>query len=471
MIDKKKMTDTNKNKRGRNYYKDPTDFHKSKSSIKKRDMYLMEMRRLAEEHNIELLSTEYINNMSDLELKCKTCENTWKDFRANIMQKVKRNTFNCPYCNKKTKELLYKEFRELARKRGGKLLSPEFLGMTKNHIWNCDKCGCEWKAKPCTIKDYPSKKGTWCPHCGYESMKKNLQKYTFEDMQKLAQSKPGGGECLSKEFLGVTKYHSWKCGTCGFKWKAKPHDIMGKPSRPNGTWCPRCAQGREERICRAFFEAIFGVKFPPERNLEWLRKYDLHLDGYNKELKLAFERQGIQHYRFHDYFHKHDFELFKKQSELDEFKKENCKKDGIVLIEVGYEWRDGKLHKIRIDEMEDYILKKCKANNIILPERKGNINWRQFDISRPDFILELQELVKERNGKLLSKNYFGETVPLQWHCNTHEHDWWANPSDIRGKPSKPNGTWCPLCGKELCRKTMRQKVKERTRDKFGRFIN
>lgn len=471
MIDKKKMNNNNKDKRGRNYCKDLTDYHKRKSSIKKRDTYLKEIRRIVKERNIDLLSTEYINNMSDLEFKCKKCENTWKDFRANIMQKVKRNTFKCPYCNKKTKEFIYKEFQELARNRGGKLLSPDFLGMTKYHIWKCDKCGCEWKAKPCNIKDYHSKKGTWCPHCGYESMRKNLQKYTLEDMQKLAQSKPGGGKCLSEEFLGVTKYHSWKCGTCGLKWEAKPCDIMGKPSRPNGSWCPKCALGREERICRAFFEAIFNVKFPPERNLEWLRKYDLHLDGYNKELKLAFERQGIQHYRFHEFFHKHDFELFNKQTELDEYKQENCKKAGIVLIEVGYEWRKGKLHKIRIDKMEEYLLKRCKEQNIFPPERKEKIAWRKFDISRPDYILELQKLAIERNGKLLSENYFGETVPLQWYCNKHKHDWWANPSDIRGKPSHSTGSWCPLCARKQHKKLMIQRSKEQKRDKNGRFIN
>jgi hypothetical protein len=461
---------TNGKKRGK-YYDHLTDFHKRESSIKRRNKYLQEIKKLAKERNIELLSTEYINNMSDLEFRCIQCQRTWKDFRANIMQKVQRNTFGCPYCNKKHKEVLFKEFQELAKERGGELLSKEFYGMTKYHRWKCRLCGCEWKAKPSTVKDYPSKKGSWCPDCGNESMRKNLHKYTLEDMQKLAQSKPGGGECLSKKYLGVRKDHLWKCGTCGYVWKAKPTYIMGKPTRPNGSWCPRCAQGRQERVCRAFFEAIFGMKFPPEHDLEWLRKHDMHLDGYNKELKLAFERQGIQHYRFHEFFHKNDHKLFEKRKELDEYKRVNCKKNGIMLIEIGYEWRNGKLHKIRIDEMEAYIRKKCIEQDVIPPESEKSIDWRKFDVSQPEHVIELQELAKKKNGKLLSTNYFGEAVKLHWYCNEHKHDWWAPPCDIRGKPSKPNGTWCPMCGKELYRKAMKRRVKERTRDKNGRFIN
>ena len=407
--------------------------------------------------------------MSDLEFRCNRCQKTWKDYRVNIMQKVKRNTFNCPHCNKKTKEILYREFQELAHKKGGKLLSPEFYGISKYHKWKCGICGCVWEAKPNCIKDYPSKKGTWCPKCGYESMKKNLQKYTIKDMQKLANSKPGGGKCLSKKYLGVTKYHKWKCGTCGNIWKAKPHDIMGKPSRPDGTWCPKCAKGRIERICRAFFEELFGVPFKTESNLEWLKKYRLHLDGYNRELKIAFERHGIQHYKYQSFFHRSDPKEFEKRLAIDEYKRKMSKKHGIILIEVGYEWRNGKLYKIPIDEMEDYIRKKCEEKGVSVPKNDKKINWRKFNLSEPDKVKELQELAESRNGKLISTHYFGQLIKLKWYCNKHHYSWYAPPNDIRGKPSKPKGTWCPKCALENHSKLMKKKVKQRSRDKNGKF--
>ncbi|MFO7796233.1 MAG: hypothetical protein R6W84_08770 [Promethearchaeia archaeon] len=441
-----------------------------KSQIKDKNYYLNQLRNLAEKRNISLISNKYINNLSNLEFQCNSCGKKWKDYRANIMQKIKRGTFNCPYCNMKQNSVLFNYFKELAKERGGELLSDEFYGMTKRHRWKCDLCGCEWEAKPSNIKDYPSKKGSWCPECGNKSMRKNLRKYDVSYMQELANSKPGGGEFLSKAFKGVLKIHTWKCGSCGHIWKARPYDIMGKPSRPNGTWCPECAEGRQEKICRTFFEAIFGVEFPKEHNLPWLRNHDLHLDGYNKDLKIAFERHGIQHYKFHKFFHNNDPEIFEKRKKIDNYKRSNCKKEGIILIEVGYEFKDGKLYKIKINEMEQYIRDKCKEKGIFPPEQDEKIDWRRFKLSEPDKLNELRNLAIKRNGKLLSENYFGETVPLKWYCNKHEYYWCAAPNDIRGKPSKPEGTWCPICGREKNSKAMKIIVEKRKRDDRGRFI-
>lgn len=367
-------------------------------------------------------------------------------------------------------EVFFKEFSELARKKNGKLLSQRFYGFTKYHDWYCNKHNFIWKSKPSNMRDYPSKKGTWCPKCAIESLPQNNFKYTIEDMQKLAKLKPGGGQCLSKEYKGMLSYHTWKCGTCGHIWKARPIDIRGKPTRPEGNWCPQCAEGRRERIVRTFFEEMFCMKFPKENELDWLKRYNLHLDGYNKKLKLAFECQGIQHYRYHEYFHKGDPNKFKKRLRLDEYKRKNCKNNGIVLIEIGYELRNGKLHKIRITEMEEYIRKKSIEAGINPPGRSYKLDWRNFDIFLPDELKELQKLAEIRNGKLLSSTYLGETVDLHWYCNKHEHDWWAKPCDIRGKPSKPKGTWCPKCGREKLSKIKKEQVKQRARDKNGRFF-
>ena len=101
-------------------------------------------------------------------------------------------------------------------------------------------------------------------------------------MQLLAESKPGGGWCLSKEYKGMNELHKWKCGTCFYEWMAKPCDIKGRVTRQHGSWCPQCAEGRFERVVRSFFEAIFSVPFPKEKTLIWLQRYKLHLDGYNK---------------------------------------------------------------------------------------------------------------------------------------------------------------------------------------------
>jgi len=390
----------------------------------RKEKYYNEIKYLAEMRNIELLSKTYSNNTSPLKFLCNVCQRTWTDYRVHIKQKVQRNTFGCPSCNgKKTKEELYKEFQALAQKRGGGLLSPRFYGMTKEHLWYCNKHQFEWCAKPNNIKDHPSKKGTWCPKCKIEKLPQNQLKYTIEDMQKLAESKAGGGKLLSKEFHGVAKYHLWECGTCRHVWKAKPHEIMGKSTRPEGTWCPNCAKGRAEKICKAFFEELFGIPFETETNLEWLKIYGLHLDGYNSNLKIAFERHGIQHYRFHPFYHNNDPKEFERQLMTDFYKRRMCKIHGIILIEVGYERRNGKLHKITINEMEACIRKKCDEKGISIPKRKNKIDWTKFKLSEPNKVNELQELAEKRDGKLLSAHYYGELIKLKWYCNKHNRTW------------------------------------------------
>ena len=55
----------------------------------------------------------------------------------------------------------------------------------------------------------------------------------------------------------------------------------------------------------------------------------MYLDGYNIELKLAFEQQGSQHYINNQYFHKTK-EHFLRAQKQDNLKKEICQKHGVL---------------------------------------------------------------------------------------------------------------------------------------------
>ncbi len=61
--------------------------------------------------------------------------------------------------------------------------------------------------------------------------------------------------------------------------------------------------------------------------------HKMELDFYCKELKLAIEINGRQHYEYIPYFHKTK-ENFKKQLERDKAKKKICSREGVHLIEI-----------------------------------------------------------------------------------------------------------------------------------------
>ena len=65
----------------------------------------------------------------------------------------------------------------------------------------------------------------------------------------------------------------------------------------------------------------------------------LELDRYCKQLKLAFEFDGIQHHEYQNLFHKSERE-FNRQSQRDEMKNRKCKRQGTTLTRIKYDVTD-----------------------------------------------------------------------------------------------------------------------------------
>jgi len=106
-----------------------------------------------------------------------------------------------------------------------------------------------------------------------------------------------------------------------------------------------------ELECRRILEKIFRKAFSKDRP-EFLNNpvtggsYNLELDCYNKELGLAVEYSGAQHYKYIPYFHKNK-EAFLNQKYRDYMKKQMCKDNNIVLIEVPY--------TVKIEHIENFL--------------------------------------------------------------------------------------------------------------------
>lgn len=105
---------------------------------------------------------------------------------------------------------------------------------------------------------------------------------------------------------------------------------------PKRKGAPRMSKGETE--CRRVLQSIFNKEFKSERP-DFLRNpvtgnmHNLELDCFDKELRLAVEYNGAQHYKYIPYFHKNK-EAFRNQCYRDELKRRMCVDNNINLIEV-----------------------------------------------------------------------------------------------------------------------------------------
>ena len=110
-------------------------------------------------------------------------------------------------------------------------------------------------------------------------------------------------------------------------------DFQGQQHQPGKT-------SKGEIECKRVLENYFNKPFDKERpgflnNPVTGSKHNLELDCFNKELGLAVEYSGRQHYHYVPFFHKNK-EVFYNQKYRDELKRRMCKDNGVVLIEVPY---------------------------------------------------------------------------------------------------------------------------------------
>ena len=115
-----------------------------------------------------------------------------------------------------------------------------------------------------------------------------------------------------------------------------------------------------ELQAKVILENIFKqpfVKVRPDFLKNDVTGYNLELDLYNPNLKLAVEINGDQHYKFIPFFHRNK-DAFTKQRYRDEMKKWKCQQAGLTLIDVPY--------SVGEKGLKPYLVKRLRLEGFLL---------------------------------------------------------------------------------------------------------
>jgi hypothetical protein len=293
---------------------------------KKLDISLLQ--NAAIKHDGKLISTKYIGRLTKYEWECEY-GHRWFAVPYHIV----KGSVWCSKCGG-TRKLSYEEVYTIGTDNEFILQSTieEYKNNKTKLNWLC-KNGHIFKSRTNDIKT-----GYGCIYCA------GLNKPDISKLQNHAKNK--GGKLLSKKYIMCESKYEWECEK-KHTWLASWHGIQ------RGNWCPYCKSFKSELDCRNIFETYFKAKFKKCRIIPY-NNSKLELDGYNEELKIAFEYNGAQHYKYVKLYHSNKA-TFEYQQQKDIFRRQWCKENNILLITIPY---------TENSNLKEFILKelqKCRS--------------------------------------------------------------------------------------------------------------
>lgn len=228
-----------------------------------------------------------------------------------------------------------------------------------------------------------------------------------------------GGELLS-EFLGYNKKHLVKCAN-GHMFYIDPVHVIY-----HNNWCRDCSGNlKSERLCRQIFEKIYNNYFIKSRP-DFLKP--LELDGYCKELNIAFEYNGNYHYERTKF--SHNLSIIQ---ERDSRKKQLCESNGVKLFIIPYfpEY-------LTIKKAIQHIINIINIDiDIVEIEKQIDLKY-VFSNKISD---DVRNLISDKGGQLLSEYGLSRDKVI---CRCKDgHEWSTTIHNIK------YGFWCPHCANNI----------------------
>lgn len=272
------------------------------------------MSEMNEKHpTLEVLS-EYVNNRTKVNLRCKICGHEFSAVPASLYM-----GHGCPPCHG---YIIYNQekFVDKISKQNPKIivLGNYINSQTKIDV-KCKDCGYEWKATPNALLKSKS-----CPKC-YGRIRR-----TTEEFEKILQEK--------HPYISVVEDYKNKstnircyCSRCGQFFYKIPSSVIRQDAG-----CPIC-NNRKSRGEKAISDWL------NKNNIKYTKDYsfpdckDIHIlpfDFYLHDFNTIIEYDGKQHFEPVEYFGGEDAFQYRKRH--DEIKNNYCFEKGIDLIRIPY---------------------------------------------------------------------------------------------------------------------------------------
>ena len=267
--------------------------------------------------NEELEVLQYTGAKEEGIILCKKCGGIYKLKNAsNFLHKNKKKV--CLKCIPRddTIEIGHKVQLLLNKTKNLKLLN-NYTKITDDLEFLCLKCNGVFKRKPQIFL-----KSQKCPICETFSTIKTEEYFKQELIQKL-----NGEYELLGEYKGTNTRTLFRHNDCGFIFENTPHIILQK------TPCSKCKKfnSKGEIRIKKFLDNN-DIKYETQKHFKELKL--LSFDFYIPNKNIIIEYQGEQHFHSIKFFGG-DKKYF-KQVDNDNIKREFCKNNNYILIEIEY---------------------------------------------------------------------------------------------------------------------------------------
>ena len=377
-----------------------------RTSRRKLDFEAFKQDMLKRQIKVVSQESEYENSGTKLQLQCLKCPRFWRA-TANDLRNA---STGCPACGHKRggRKLALKteQAAQNLAKLGITLLS-EYESSQKPIRVRFDACGHEVERTYNHLSRLPK--------CGLCALNARATAEDYRDTARMF-----GGKIL-KIASRVNRKSLWRCPLGKHKFERSLESIQtGK------TFCTVCTRAYGEMLCRAAVEKLFGTTFRSKRmpGMKSPKGRLLELDIYNEKLRMAVEHHGVQHYR--QMPHWTGPEGLERQLLHDHLRRQFCKENGILLIEI----RELGI-RTSLEEMRQQI-----RDALLHGERTVPPNFDTTDLtSLPQltasqvYWADVHEAAHKMGMKILTKVFLGSEIPVTVKCK-HGHTISKRPRSI-----------------------------------------